>query len=359
MKLKKSIRLNGQIIPKGTVLNFGTENFTMYKNTRIAKSQIPEAAIESVSQKRQKGSVLAKSIRLGKLTIPAGESLVFDAEGNAQYAGETINIYQIPSRAFVGAEPATESKQIAKTKMPVAVNGTVIPAGESLVFNGEGMADYQGKQISIYDIPSAAFESVNNLVDTEKEFKSFDALEPGDLGIGQDGSPVRFLGKATGKAGYDALVGQFGNASGQDFDVITAGIDPEKLDETQFVAYTIEDGTVCVGIYGEDHVIATESDGEFVQISEVNSGDDAVDADGKPCTIIAKGKGTVWYDKMREATGANCRMEDIKKRLGITENDELQKEIGNADFVVIAKGKDKFIDLYGANGVKVFAAKED
>jgi hypothetical protein len=91
----------------------------------------------------------------------------------------------------------------------------------------------------------------------------------------------------------------------------------------------------------------------------VNSGDDAVDADGKPCTIIAKGHGTVWYDKMCEATGATCRMEDIKKRLGIEDNEELQKEIGNADFVVIAKGKDKFIDLYGANGVKVFEAKED
>jgi hypothetical protein len=182
----------------------------MYKNTRIAKSQIPEAAIESVSQKRQpKGSVLAKSIRLGKLTIPAGESLVFDANGNAQYAGETINIYQIPSRAFVGAEPATESKQTCKTIMPVAVDGTVIPAGESLEFNGEGIADYNGQQISIYQIPSAAFESVNNLVDTDKEFKAFDALEPGDNGYAQDGSVVRFLGKAVGKAGYDALVGQF------------------------------------------------------------------------------------------------------------------------------------------------------
>lgn len=302
MKLKKSLRINGKMIPAGTTLTFGTEGYATIAGVRVHESQIPAVAIE------RQGSVLAKSIRLGNQTIAAGTELFFNEEGVASFEGQDISIYQIPSRAFVGA---TESDM---------------------------------------------HENANNAVDTEKQFKDFDALEPGDMGIGQDGEAVRFLGKAVGKAGYDALVGQFGNASGKDFEEITVGMSDDEINEAQFVAYTIPDGTVCVGRYGADYVVATaatESEGEFIDASEVVSGDAGVDADGKPVTIIAKGDGSVWYKKMLDALKLDCHWKEIAERLGVEEDDDMLK---NSTFVVFAKEDgEKCIDIYGSNGVKVFA----
>lgn len=63
-------------------------------------------------------------------------------------------------------EPANEQYPV-KFKAPVCINGTIIPAGESLIFDHEGMANYAGKQISIYDFPTAAIETITEPQQTE------------------------------------------------------------------------------------------------------------------------------------------------------------------------------------------------
>jgi hypothetical protein len=357
MKLKKAIRVSGTTIPAGTNLQFSAEGYATYAGKCIAKSLIPEAAIESVSQKRLV-KTLTKSIRLGDTIIPKGTKLTFGAENNAMFNGVSINLNQIPAIAF---ENASEYKSPAKLKMAVTIGKTIIPAGESLMFNAEGKAMYGNESISIYDIPSAAFEmdeqhqDAHNAVDSEKAYKPIDKLEPGDLGTNAEGETIRFLGKAVGKSGYDALVGQFGDASGKTFEEITAGMTPEEIEAANFVCYTIPDGTVCIGIYGADHAVATESDeGEVVDFAEIVSGDNAVDAEGKPVTIVSKGEGTVWCEKMRDALKLDCPIKGIMERTGLDED-----ALKNMNFVVVIdKDNTKSIDIYGSNGVKVMKQAE-
>lgn len=352
MKLAKTIRLNGVTIPKGTVLNFGTEGYAQVGKVRIAKSQIPEAAVEHVSQRRT-GMKLQRTIRLGNQTIKAGTMLNFGTEGYANIAGTRIHKDQIPAEAFV----AKENLSPVKLKMSCAVNGKIIPAKETLMFDHNGMAAFEGMQVSIYDIPTAAIEmdaqyqAAHNALDGDKTIKAFDAIEPGDMGFGQDGSPIRFLGKATGKSGYDALVGQFGNVSTHTFEEITAGMSDEEIDALQFVAYSTKDESVEVGRYGVDYASATEADdGEILDISEVQSGDKAINYDGKPCTIVAKGQGKVWHDNMVDTLGIDNCLSDIRKALGLDDDDNMQ----TVWFVLVTNDKnEKCVCHYGANGVRV------
>jgi hypothetical protein len=195
----------------------------------------------------------------------------------------------------------------------------IIPAGESLEFNANGIAKYNGKDISIYQIPSKAFtdgiateaeiEDAHNAIPDSPEFTAFDKLEPGAVGQDASGQTVRFLGKGVGKSGYDALLGEFGDASGKTFDDLVVGLTNDEIDSQKFVAYTISDGTICIGLYGKDYAFATESDaGRIKPIAEVKAADAAVDASGKPVTILTKVHGKTYYDKIITALQIPCQM---------------------------------------------------
>jgi hypothetical protein len=356
MKLSKTIQIGRVRIPKGTVLNFGTEGLVVFKGQRIRKSMIPAAAIESQSQRRSNAGVaLEHSVRLDGVLIPKGTVLNFGTEGLATYKGMKIKKSQIPEQAY-----AAEALSPVKLKMPVCVNGKIIPANESLMFDSRGYAAFEGQQISIYDFPTAAIESeeleAHNAVDIDKEFKPFDAIEPGDLGTDNAGQPIRFLGKATGVAGHKALVDQFGDTSGKTIDDFTAGLDQDKVDALQFVAYSTKDGSVMIDIYdAAGGAIATESDGDIEDIVNVQSGDAGVNYDGKPCTIVAKGQGAVWAKNMAEQLGIDDCLKEIREELGVDEDDSLE----NTWFVLTTNDKnEKCICNYGPTGAKVIKSAE-
>jgi hypothetical protein len=477
MKLAKTLRLNGKLIPKGTVLNFGTEGYATYMNMRIAKSQIPEAAVEHVSQRRDTVE-LQRTIRLNQTTIPRGtvlnfgteglanyggisiskaqipalalgatesavspvvlktacavngkvipanETLMFNEEGMATYAGESVSIYDIPTDAINMDAVATESAvSPVVLKMPCSVNGSIIPANETLMFNEDGVAEYAGESVSIYDIPTAAIEmngdmtgaseafspvklkmscSVNgnvipanetlmfdneghaeyagesvsiydiptaaiemnvnysashNAIDPESTIKAFDAIEPGDGGFDQFGKPVRFLGKAMGKKGYNDLVNQFGNVSDCDLKDLTVGLSDEEIEAIPFVACSTRDDSVEVCRYGAEYTSAVESENAQVEdICEVQSGDKAINYDGKPCTIVAKGQGKVWHDNMVETLGLDNCIADIRKALGVDDDDPLQ----TTWFVLVTNDKnEKCVCNYGKNGAYVMEEAND
>ena len=369
MKLKKNLRIGNRIIPAGTNLDFSNEGYATYKGVRIHENQIPEVAIEAarvpVSQKRS-NVTLCKSLRLGNEIIPSGTKLAFSNEGYATYNGNRISIYQIPTVAIEAAQhlqggvAGNEALSPVKLKKSLRMGKEIIAAGTELMFGTEGMADYNGKQISIYQIPTAAiemdavYEGAHNKVDTEDSFKEFDNIEPGDKGYGADGQAVTFLGKAVGPAGYDALVNQFGNASGKTFDDTVAGLTDDEIKDAHFVCYTTVDGTVCVGLYGADHVAAVEADGQYLPIDEVESGDKAVCSEGKPCTVIAKGQGSVWYKNMTETLQLENGLDEIKDKLGI-DDDDASAALNDVWFILAVNDKnEKWIDVYGDKDTKVF-----
>jgi hypothetical protein len=87
-------------------------------------------------------------------------------------------------------EPATESYPV-KLKAPVCVNGTIIPAGEQLMFDAHGMAAFENKQISIYDFPTAAIETITEQQQTDGNQNPAQKIDPnymkqGDLKDGAE-----------------------------------------------------------------------------------------------------------------------------------------------------------------------------
>jgi hypothetical protein len=157
MKLKKNLRIGNRIIPAGTNLDFSNEGYATYKGVRIHENQIPEVAIEAarvpVSQKRS-NVTLCKSLRLGNEIIPSGTKLAFSNEGYATYNGNRISIYQIPTVAIEAAQhlqggvAGNEALSPVKLKKSLRMGKEIIAAGTELMFGTEGMADYNGKQIS-------------------------------------------------------------------------------------------------------------------------------------------------------------------------------------------------------------------
>lgn len=352
MKLSKTIQVGSVRIPKGTVLNFGTEGLATYRGKRIKRSQIPAQAFasEALSPVRLKMPVCVNGT-----IIPANESLMFDNSGHASFKGKQISIYDFPTAAI-----ATEAMSAVRLKKSIRVNGTIIPAKESLMFDNDGYATFKGKQISIYDVPTAAIESdvldAHNAVDIDKEFKAFDAIEPGDLGNDFEGKAIRFLGKAVGPAGYQALVDQFGNVNDKTIEFYTDGLSQEEIDALQFVAYSTTDGSVMVDIYDSvGGAIATEDDGDIVDINDVTSGDAAVNYDGKACTIVAKGQGAVWAENMAEQLGIDDCLKEIREALGADEDDSLE----DTWFVLVLNDKnEKCIANYGPTGAKVIKSND-
>ena len=298
---------------------------------------------------------LSKTIQVGSVRIPKGTVLNFGTEGLATYRGKRIKRSQIPAQAF-----ASEALSAVRLKKSIRVNGTIIPAKESLMFDNDGYATFRGKQISIYDVPTAAIESevldAHNAVDIDKEFKSFDAIEPGDLGNDFEGKAIRFLGKAVGPAGYQALVDQFGNVNDKTIEFYTDGLSQEEIDVLKFVAYSTTDGSVMVDIYDSvGGAIATEDDGEIVDINDVTSGDAAVNYDGKACTIVAKGQGAVWAENMAEQLGIDDCLKEIREALGADEDDSLE----DTWFVLVLNDKnEKCIANYGPTGAKVIKSND-
>ena len=356
MKLSKTIQVGSVRIPKGTVLNFGTEGLATYRGKRIKRSQIPALAVAKVSQRRNAKAALEHSIRFNGMLIPKGTVLNFGTEGFATYRGKRIKRSQIPAQAF-----ASEALSPIRLKMPVCVNGTIIPAKESLMFDNSGHASYKGKQISIYDFPTAAIESealdeAHNAVDIDQEFKAFDAIEPGDLGNDFEGKAIRFLGKAVGPAGYQALVDQFGNVNDKTIEFYTDGLSQEEIDALKFVAYSTTDGSVMVDIYDSvGGAVATEDDGEIVDINDVTSGDAAVNYDGKACTIVAKGQGAVWAENMAEQLGIDDCLKEIRESLDVDDDDSLE----GTWFVLVLNDKgEKCIANYGPTGAKVIKSND-
>jgi hypothetical protein len=62
---------------------------------------------------------------------------------------------------------AEESLSPVTLCKPVCVNGSVIPANETLMFNADGLARFNGKQVSIYDFPTSviAKESLDGVTE--------------------------------------------------------------------------------------------------------------------------------------------------------------------------------------------------
>jgi hypothetical protein len=246
-----------------------------------------------------------------------------------------------------------------KLKKSINVGGTIIPAGTKLEIGNEGFGFYQGKTIFAKYIPTGAVESdtvgdtqqVNNSYAAEEKWKDFDGIEPGDTGYNVDGKPVRFLGKAVGKTGYDSLVNQFGNASDLSFDDIVNGYDDDEIKELRFVAYTTdEDGIVEVSLYGQDFVSAVEAEEPAVPFEDVEPGDTGISNDGKPFKVYATGTGKVWFENTVEAQDLELEFPELPEGV--------MPESINFVYGSFENGP-KSVELYGTAGVRVIAVKQE
>lgn len=231
-------------------------------------------------------------------------------------------------------------------------SGTVVPAGTNLTFSNEGVSFFKGERLSVYGIPTFAFEqddSVAGTVDSDKHYKAFDAIEPGDQAIGKDGIAVTIVGKAIGAAGYDALYQEFGTCDGVTLEDLTAGMDEEDIKELQFVAYTNADGEICIDKYGADYIAALENAGDVVAFIDVQPADAGVDAEGKPVTILSKGTGKVWHDKTVMAMNLDSKFEVFE---GLLDENESTDAI---DFVLVKDAEGAMaIHAYNPADVQVF-----
>lgn len=231
--------------------------------------------------------------------------------------------------------------------------GTIIPAGTKLEIGYEGFGFYNGETIFAKHIPEAALESdtvsdergANNSYNSEDKWKKFEELEAGDKGYDDMGMPVTFLGKATGAAGYDKLVDEFGNASDLDFEDLTNGYDEDELADLKFVAYTSdEDGAVFVTMYGQDFATATEADSVAIPFTKVEPGDTGISKDGKAFKVYATGSGRVWFENTKEAQDLEIDFPAVPE--GVDED--------SVNFVYGAfENGPKSIELYGSLGVRV------
>lgn len=238
--------------------------------------------------------------------------------------------------------------------------GLVIPAGTTLRVSNEGYAKYAGQRVDIRCIPSFAIESVEaipaNAVNPDAHFKAFDDLVPGDMGIDAEGKPARILGKATGVDGYNALYEQFGNTSASSLDDLTDGMDEDEVASANFVAYSNQDGEVLIGLYGADNISVVDGEGanenkvtSVKPFEEVNASDTATTADGKTCTILAKGIGKTWFKQTADAFGLSASFDEIEDQLDEGDN-------GDSVELVLVKLEDGTMELHcycPASGVSV------
>ena len=71
-------------------------------------------------------------------------------------------------------------------------------------------------------------------------------------------------------------------------------------------------------------------------------------------TLFAKGQGSVWYKNMTETLQLENGLDEIKDKLGI-DDDDASAALNDVWFILAVNDKnEKWIDVYGDKGTKVF-----
>jgi hypothetical protein len=294
-----------------------------------------------------------------ELIIPAGTELHFSNEGVGYYEGREISIYGIPTYAIemdLSAIPGVESYQGSDDKSSAKLakglrlpTGKEIPAGTVLEFSAEGFADFEGEQVNIYGIPTHAFEmTVGNYVDPNAIAVSFADVKPGDAGTDRDGQPMTILATGIGKAGFDSLNAKYGNAGIMTWELLSK--EEQDPDALQLVAYTDKDNLINIDKYSINSaaVISNESaaaEPAIVEFADVAVGHKCIDREGKELTVYACGQGKTNYDNWCAAFNKDNNW------------DALSKEAGDADdFAFVYAGDNNgytVIDAYGSHAIHV------
>lgn len=204
---------------------------------------------------------LSKTLRMPDGTdIPVGTELHFSNEGLGYFDGKEISIYNIPTCAIEGVEALTvqHEEEGSETKSVLAteamVNGLMIPAGTELTFDSEGNTEYAGESFSVYDIPSSVFGTEAIINNEIDPDKAVKAFKALKPGDAATDCFGQPV-RITGKA-----IGEKGfNALVKQFgnnSCLSFDDLTANLDskDHKFVSYTNSENEPCVGLFGPDDV---------------------------------------------------------------------------------------------------------